>query len=168
MPEADQAAAGYWYTLSDGPAPTPVSVLDALRRYRTAEHEMRRRTRASMGMGETDLVAVRHLLGAQRAGRVVTAKDLARALEISSASTTVLIDRLVRSGHVRRDRHPTDRRAVVVVATADSDSEVRATFGCMHDAMLDIAASLAPEELRTVHAFLERMQAIVDAAGPRA
>jgi DNA-binding MarR family transcriptional regulator len=167
MPEADQAAGGYWYALGDDTAPTPVSVLNALRRYRTAEQEMRRRTRTSMGMGETDLLAVRYLLGAQRTGRVVTAKDLAHHLEISSASTTVLIDRLVRSGHVQRDRHPTDRRAVVVVATPDSDREVRATFGRLHEAMLEIVGSLEGEELRAVHAFLERMRAVVDDAGPR-
>jgi DNA-binding MarR family transcriptional regulator len=166
MPEADQAAGGYWYTLDEDAAPTPVSVLNALRRYRSAEQEMRRRTRSAMGMGETDLIAVRYLLGAQRVGRVVTAKDLAQHLEISSASTTVLIDRLVRSGHVTRDRHPSDRRAVVVHATVGSDREVRATFGRMHDAMLDIAASLDPDELRAVRAFLERMRAAVDEAGP--
>jgi len=168
MPEADQAAGGYWYTLSDDPAPTPVAVLHALRRYRAAEQEMRRRTRASMGMGETDLVAVRYLLGAQRTDRVVTAKDLARHLEISSASTTVLIDRLVRSGHVQRDRHPTDRRAVVVRATPSSDGEVRATFGRMHEAMLEVVGALDDAELRTVHAFLERIRDVVDEAGPRA
>jgi DNA-binding MarR family transcriptional regulator len=166
MPEADQAAGGYWYSVSDEPAPTPVSVLNALRRYRAAEQEMRRRTRFAMGMGETDLVAVRYLLGAQRTDRVVTAKELAQHLEISSASTTVLIDRLERSGHVRRERHPTDRRAVIVTATSGSDREVRSTFGRMHDAMLDVVRGLDDEELRVVQTFLERMCDVVDEAGP--
>ncbi len=164
MPEADQAAAGYWYIRGDGPAPTPVSLLDALRRYRGAERRIRRRTCTAMGMNETDVLAVRHLLAAQREGRVVTGKDLARHLEISSASTTVLVDRLVRSGHAQRSRHPIDRRAIVVSATPASDRDVRAALGPLHYAMLAIAQSLPPEELRSVQTFLERMLAVVDAA----
>ena len=50
---------GYWYP---GHFPEPVDVLNLLRRYREAERRMRLRTRGSMGMGETDLIAVRLLL----------------------------------------------------------------------------------------------------------
>jgi DNA-binding MarR family transcriptional regulator len=166
MPEADQAAGGYWYALSRRDAPSAVDVLNALRRYRAAEQMMRRRTRASMGMGETDLVAVSYLLEARRSARVVTAKDLAAHLEISSASTTVLIDRLVRSGHVERDRHPSDRRAVVVVATPSADREVRASLGSMHAEMLALAEDLSDEERATVGRFLDGMRAIVDRVDP--
>ncbi len=82
-----------------------------LRRYRAAETAMRERTRISMGMNETDLMALRFLLREQRAGRIVRAIDIARMLNISTASTTTLIDRLEKGGHVRREAHPTDRRA---------------------------------------------------------
>lgn len=167
MPEADQGAAGYWYASASTEGPTAVDVLNALRRYRVAEHAMRRRTRVAMGMGETDLLAVHHLLEAQHAGQVVTAKDLARHLDISSASTSVLLDRLVRSGHVMREGHPSDRRMVVVVATARADREVRATLGAMHSAMLEVARGLDPAELRAVHAFLGRIGEAVDGAGPQ-
>jgi DNA-binding MarR family transcriptional regulator len=164
-PEADQAA-GFWYASLDAAGPSPVEVLDALRRYRAAEQAMRRRTRAWMGMGETDLVAVRYLLDAQRTEHVVTAKDLARHLEISSASTTVLVDRLIRSGHVVRSEHPTDRRAIVVTATPSAEREVRATLGRMHRGMMEAAEDLDPEERAVVLAFLERMRLVVDGAGP--
>jgi DNA-binding MarR family transcriptional regulator len=164
-PEADQAA-GFWYASMDASGPSPVEVLNALRRYRAAEQAMRRRTRAWMGMGETDLVAVRYLLDAQRGARLVTAKDLARHLEISSASTTVLVDRLVRSGHVERSEHPSDRRAVVVTATPSAEREVRATLGRMHRGMIEAVEDLDVEERAIVFAFLERMRLVVDAAGP--
>ena len=59
---------GYWYG-DDGSHRDAVQVLEALRAYRAAETAMRRRTRDSMGMGETDLLALRHLLEATRAGR---------------------------------------------------------------------------------------------------
>lgn len=123
---------------------------------------MRRRTRSSMGMGETDLLALRYLLEAQKAGREVSPKELAARLGISSASTTTLIDRLARSGHVRRKPHPRDRRALVLEATAESDSEVRKTLGEMHNRMMDVAQSLSPEDAGLVVEFLTRMREAVD------
>jgi DNA-binding MarR family transcriptional regulator len=165
--DAGRGTPGFWYarTPSTEPPPAPVDVLDALRLYRAAEQAMGRRTRRSMGMGETDLLAVRTLLEAQQAGRTVTAKDLAQRLGISSASTTVLVDRLVRSGHARREPHPTDRRAVIVVATSESAREVRAKLGDVHREMLEVARGLDPEALLTVHAFLEAMRAVMDRTG---
>ena len=137
-------------------------MLNALRDYRAAEAAMRRRTRSAMRMGETDLLAIRYLLKQQGLGSSVSPKDLAAYLSISSASTTVLIDRLVRSGHVERRPHPTDRRALVIVPTNASDSEVRATLGDMHQRMIGVAESLSPDEAAVVLGFLDRMREAVD------
>jgi DNA-binding MarR family transcriptional regulator len=92
----------------------------------------------------------------------VSPKDLASHLSITSASTTVLVDRLSRSGHVERRPHPTDRRALVIAPTIDSDDEVRATLGDMHRRMIEVAESLDAEEGAAVLRFLERMRAAVD------
>lgn len=147
---------GYWYG-ADRPLDSPTAVLHALRDYRTAEVTTRRSTRDSMGMGETDLLALRYLLRAQAAGDRVGPKDLSRLLGITTASTTSLIDRLVGSGHVRREPHPTDRRSLVIVPTAVTDTEVRATLGAMHRRMLAVAEQLSPEESRIIVGFLRRM-----------
>ncbi|PCN46666.1 MarR family transcriptional regulator [Curtobacterium sp. 'Ferrero'] len=154
-------ASGYWFP-DDDATQRGVAVLNALRRYRSAETAMRRRTRDSMGMGETDLLAVRFLLQAQRSGKQVSPKDLAAYLKISSASTTILIDRLVKSNHVRREPHPTDRRALVIVPTTETDEEVRATLGVMHRRMMAIAEGLSAEDARVVGTFLEGMRSAVD------
>lgn len=158
-------ASGYWFP-DDDATQRGVTVLNALRRYRAAETAMRRRTRDSMGMGETDLLAVRFLLQAQRSGNIVKPKDLAAYLKISSASTTILIDRLVKSGHVRRDPHPSDRRALVITPTTETDDEVRETLGTMHRQMMSIAEGLSPDDARVVALFLERMRTAVDPAEP--
>ena len=155
-------ASGYWFP-DDDATQRGVAVLNALRRYRAAETAMRRRTRDSMGMGETDLLALRYLLEAGRRGEIVTPKELAARLDISSASTTVLIDRLVKSGHVRRDPHPSDRRSIMVVATPSSDDEVRHTLGRMHERMLEVAESLTPQQSEAVVEFLTRMREAVEA-----
>ncbi|MBF4461040.1 MULTISPECIES: MarR family winged helix-turn-helix transcriptional regulator [unclassified Rathayibacter] len=152
---------GYWYP-DDSSTRRAVEVLGAMRGYRVSEMSMRRRTREKMAMGETDLVAIQYLLRRQREGALVSGKDLATHLSISSASTTVLIDRLVRSGHLVRKPHPTDRRGIVVEATVDSDREVRETLQAMHRRMLEIAEDLDASEAEIVVTFLRRMSAAVD------
>ena len=155
------AASGYWYG-PDGRLDPPTAVLQALRGYRAAEVATRRSTRDSMGMGETDLLALRYLLRAEAAGERMGPKDLSRMLGITTASTTSLIDRLVGSGHVRREPHPTDRRSLVIVPTSVTDSEVRATLGEMHRRMLAVAEELSVEESRVIVSFLRRMTEALD------
>ncbi|UUL76892.1 MarR family transcriptional regulator [Pseudarthrobacter sp. Fe7] len=156
MASMGNEGSGYWYG-PDGQLDYSAAVLKALRDYRAAETEIRRSTRDSMGMGETDILALRYLLRVQASGKQVVPKDLSRFLNITSASTTSLIDRLVASGHVRREAHPSDRRSVVVVPTVESDKEVRETLGAMHRRMMAVAEGLTAEEARTVVDFLQRM-----------
>jgi DNA-binding MarR family transcriptional regulator len=156
MASTGNEGSGYWYG-PDGQLDYSAAVLKSLRDYRTAETEIRRKTRDSMGMGETDILALRYLLKVQASGKQVVPKDLSRFLNITSASTTSLIDRLVTSGHVRREAHPSDRRSVVVVPTVESDKEVRETLGAMHRRMMTVAEGLSAEEARVVVDFLQRM-----------
>lgn len=155
MVEEHERPSGYWYDAPD--RARSVDVLNLMRRYRSAESAMRARTRDSMGMGETDLLALRFLLQARREGRSPMQRDLAAFLGISSASTTALVDRLVKSGHVERRAHPDDRRASIVVPTTESDHEVRATLGAMHQRMITVVDDLSGDELDAVARFLSGM-----------
>ncbi|WP_246858467.1 MarR family winged helix-turn-helix transcriptional regulator [Citricoccus sp. SGAir0253] len=139
-----------------------MDVLNLLRKYRDAERRMRTRTRDSMGMGETDLVALRYLLRATRAGERVRQRDLAQVLEITSASASALVDRLVRDGYAQRVAHPDDRRSVSIEPTQKSDEDVRSTLGAMHRRMLEAAESLSPEELAAVAKFLTALTRSVE------
>ncbi|MDQ0030913.1 MarR family winged helix-turn-helix transcriptional regulator [Arthrobacter bambusae] len=159
--DARKVRGGYWYG-SDGADPGPIDLLNALRDYRASEAAMRRRTRTSMGMGETDLLALRYLLEAEHQGRSVSPKELAAWLGVTSASTTALIDRLVASGNVRREPHPSDRRALILRPTPGSDQEVRSTLGGMHSRMIDVARSFDAGETKVIIDFLRRMQTAVD------
>lgn len=158
----EEPSSGYWYPQHRGA--TSVDVLNLLRRYRAAETDMRSRTRSSMNMNETDLIALRYLLKAQREGRVVLQRDLVRTLAVTSASVTALVDRLSKSGHVRRESHPNDRRAVIVVPTVDSDNEVRETLGAMHQRMIALVDGLDENELAAVAKFLSGMVTAVQAS----
>ncbi|GAP56342.1 uncharacterized HTH-type transcriptional regulator YcgE [Arthrobacter sp. Hiyo6] len=161
MSSNSSAGSGYWYG-PDGQLHHSAAVLQSLRDYRAAEVATRRSTRDSMGMGETDILALRYLLRAEASHKTVVPKDLSSLLGITSASTTSLIDRLVAGGHVRREPHPTDRRSLVIVPTAESDGEVRATLGAMHGRMMAVAEGLTQEEARIVVLFLQRMRHAIE------
>ncbi len=81
---------------------------------------------------------------------------------MSTASTTAIVDRLEKTGHVTRVPHPTDRRSIYIVATAVSDEEVRATLGSMHTRMMAAVVDMTPEESAAVIACLGRLQDAVD------
>jgi DNA-binding MarR family transcriptional regulator len=159
----------YWYGASEEDRRRrAVEVLEAFRLYRAAEVAMRRRTRESMSMGENELLVLRYLLKADRAGRSVSPSEITRYLGVSTASTTAIIDRLEKSGHVTRVPHPSDRRSIHIVATAASDAEVRATLGRMHERMMSAVLDMTPEESAIVIACLTRLQEAVDEVDPHA
>ncbi|MHA7210766.1 MarR family winged helix-turn-helix transcriptional regulator [Arthrobacter sp. MDT1-65] len=130
------------------------ALIDAVRRYRNAEIAMRGRSRDSMHLGRSDMTALRLLLQAGRTGRPLSPAVLARELGISTAATTVLVDRLTKSGHAERRPSPADRRGVEIWPTATTDDEVRATMGAMHERMMSVVTALSPEESGTIHRFL--------------
>jgi len=157
------ASEGYWYPPREGAQPGAVDVINALREFRTSESAMRRRTRSSAAMGETDLLALRYLIDAEAAGVGIRPTQLAARLGITSASMTSLVDRLVAAGHVTREPHPSDRRAVIIRPTPGADEEVRHNLNQMHKRMLEAAESLSVEEIKAVMHFLGCMREAVDA-----
>ncbi|MBT0994961.1 MarR family transcriptional regulator [Cellulomonas sp. DKR-3] len=150
--------APYWYGDRE-----VVAVLEALREFRRADQDMRRRAAAGMGMNETSMRALQVVVAAERQGRTVSPHHLARALGISTASTTKLLDRLVASGHLVRSPHPHDRRAVVVTATPHAHREIRDRLAAMHQQMADVAARVPARSRAPVRRFLEEMAGLLDA-----
>lgn len=84
---------GYWYARDDE-ARSSIDLLNLLRDYRAAEKQMRIRTRESMRMGQTGLVALRFLLRERSTGRTPCRRDLAQALGLTTPATSVLVDRV--------------------------------------------------------------------------
>jgi DNA-binding MarR family transcriptional regulator len=64
----------------------------------------------ALTVNQTDLSAMEHLMSAG----ALTPSELSRRLDISTAATTLVVDRLVSLGHVHREPHPSDRRKVTV------------------------------------------------------
>lgn len=168
-PSDARQGAGYWYPPSGdgaGDQATGVDVLNALRAYRNVESGLRRRLSQRLSINETDLGALRYLLAVWQRDQGASPKDLALALGISSASTTLVIDRLEKAGFIRRRRHPVDRRAVILEPGDKATDEFRAAFDIEKRGVLAAADTLSLEETETVTRFLRSMeQAIADAVG---
>jgi DNA-binding MarR family transcriptional regulator len=157
----DSRLVSYWYASSPEDERS-TSVMEALRSYRAAEVAMRRRTQQSMDMGENELLVLRYLTRARARGQDVTPAELSRYLGITSASTTALLDRLEKSGHISRGRHPSDRRSIIISVTARSDAEIRQTLGGMHERMMAVVRRMKERDRDVVIAFLDEMRAAVD------
>jgi DNA-binding MarR family transcriptional regulator len=96
---------------------------------------------ASRGtLHRTDLSALSLLMDAADA-HVMTPGRLGASLGLSSPATTALVDRLERAGHVRRERLPSDRRAVGIRIT---DSAVEAGSDLYSPLVDELTAALAP------------------------
>ncbi|MEN0103386.1 MAG: MarR family transcriptional regulator [Curtobacterium sp.] len=166
--EVTTRATGFWY--DDGSRIDAVDVLNALRRYRTAESASQRRARESLGIGENAMAALRVLVDADAAGRTVNAKQLAERLGITAASTSALVDRLVRTGHVERHPDPTDRRGVILSASGPAMRRALLVIDDLESGPLGVADRLSPEDAAVIVGFLDEMTAMVDAvdSGSRA
>lgn len=151
--------ASYWYAEDDARS---TSVMEAMRSYRAAEVAMRRRTQQSMDMGENELLVLRFLARAHQQGEKVTPVALSRYLGITSASTTALLDRLEKSGHLTRMPNPDDRRSILISSSEKSDTEVRHTLGAMHERMMAVVRSMDENDRATVIGFLDAMRHAVD------
>ena len=159
MTAPGEQPASYWYVDDDARS---TSVMEAMRAYRAAEVAMRRRTQQSMNMGENELLVLRFLARARLRGDAVTPVALSRYLGITSASTTALLDRLERSGHVARTPNPADRRSVLVTSSEKAEAEVRHTLAAMHERMMAVVRDMDADQRGTVIAFLDAMRVAVD------
>src|SRR4051794_31386817 len=123
---------------------------------------MRRRTGAAMGIGENDLLALRLILDNTAAGRPTFAKDISAYLRVSSASTTLLIDRLVRHGFVERRPSRIDKRSVELLPTRAATGDTGPLLAAAQEQIAAATAELSPDEAETVTRFLTKMRETVD------
>ncbi|GGO42058.1 hypothetical protein GCM10010977_06950 [Citricoccus zhacaiensis] len=119
---------------------------------------------SDMDLNATDVEALRHIIAHHAAGEAVTARGLATHLDISTASTAKLLNRLSASGHVQRHPHPDDRRSVIVTATDHAHAQIREWLTDMHQRMLEVAHGVPEESRQAVTDFLESMADCLDPA----
>ena len=133
-------------------------VAGILERLRLAEAKLARRREQQTGMNETDRAAMRYLL--ERVDtEEVTPSMIVRALHLSPASGTALIDRLVARGLVVVEAHAYDRRKKVIRPfdrNIDPDHLDPLTMQ-----LRGLASELPASDARVVAGFLEDVLALV-------
>ncbi|MCS5735395.1 MarR family winged helix-turn-helix transcriptional regulator [Herbiconiux daphne] len=133
--------------------PDANSINNALHEINTLSRAFERRLGNVLTVNQTDLAAMEHLI---QEGPL-TPSELAARLNVSTAASTLVVDRLVALGHVERHRHEHDRRKIVVVP---SRASVNRAVDQLMPVILGISALVddLPENDRTVvEGFLERV-----------
>jgi len=75
----------------------------------------------------SDFRALLHVLVAETGGTPLAAGELRQKMGVSGAAITYLVERMIESGHLRRESDPADRRKVIL-RYADHGREVAAAF----------------------------------------
>ncbi|GAB3701297.1 MarR family winged helix-turn-helix transcriptional regulator [Mariniluteicoccus flavus] len=110
------------------------------------------------GLHDNDFRALTLIYSAENAGTPLTPSELARQLRLSSAAITYLVERLVGSGHARRDSDPRDRRKVVLRYAPHGHATAGAFFGPLG---AHLGRALAEHEPGDVEAALRVLRDVV-------
>ena len=138
---------------SDSPFPEMNRASIVFRELLTLTAEFEQLLAAQLDINGTDLEAMQHLI---QAGSL-SPTELAHRLGITTAATTLVIDRLGRAGHATREAHPSDRRSVRVVP---AEASVGRTFAALRPLVYGVDAVLddfAPAEREAIELYLGRV-----------
>ena len=143
------------------------ALMAALGALREAEQLLSDASLRYMKLNQTDMRALHYLIVSANRGAIATPGAIAAHLKISTASTTKLLDRLERAGHIARELHPTDRRALAISITSQTQTAAMNTVGRQQAKRFHSAARLNPAEREVVIRFRQDMTSelsIADAA----
>ena len=144
------------------PSPLESSSLLALRAATNAAARVRPVLAREARLSHSELVLLEHLT----AGPLGPA-EIARLIEVSTAASTGIVDRLESRGHVERVADSEDRRRTAVHITASGRAEVVSRLLPMFEALRVLDASLTEKERAVVTRYLDGAREAFEAvAGP--
>ncbi|MDL2076244.1 MarR family winged helix-turn-helix transcriptional regulator [Streptomyces sp. GXMU-J15] len=111
----------------------------------------------AQGLHPTDVQALVVVLDADPAEGPMTPSRLRKELNLTSGAMTACIDRLERSGHLRRERALDDRRVVHLHYAEAGRSLARDYFGPLARSTDTARGRFTPDELGVVVRFLSEM-----------
>ena len=110
-----------------------------------------------LGLSVSDFSALDHVAQSQESGRPIGPSELAQHLGMTTASATVLVDRLETAGHLRRRPRPDDRRRVFLEVTDRTRAQIQAYLQPVLNEVHQLTASLTSVERDTVMTYLDRV-----------
>lgn len=130
-------------------------IMAQMGRLRAVERKISQASQRYMKLNETDMRALRFLIAAKHRAELVTPGQIAKHLNISSASVTKMLDRLEAGGHLARRQHPTDRRSQCLEITAETHLAAREQVGKIHAVRFEAARRLSESERAVVIRYLK-------------
>src|SRR5579875_821615 len=106
---------------------------------------------AAHDVRSTDFRALLHVMVGETAGEPITSGDLRQLMGLSGAAITYLVDRMIDSGHLRRETHPADRRKVVLRYAESGFDTARAFFVPLGKHTRAAMADLSDNDLAAGH-----------------
>lgn len=134
-------------------------ILIALRRITRAIDLQSKRLMKKTGLTAPQLVVMQTL---RREGQL-SPTALARAVSLSQATITTILDRLVKQGFVRRDRSDADKRVVLACLTDEGLSAATAAPELLQSGFLREFRKLQDWERGMLIASLQRIAEMMDA-----
>lgn len=131
------------------PGWVPSPTLDALQELVDVAAQVPHDVARAAGLSTSELHSLRHLMDTPM-GPV----DLARALGVTSAASSGVVDRLVARGHAVRRPNPDDGRRTQVLITDSGRLEVYARLAPMFAALAALDTELAEHEREVVERYL--------------
>ncbi|MBU0437733.1 MarR family transcriptional regulator [Staphylococcus succinus] len=92
----------------------------------------------------------------------ITAGELAKRVGLTTGSVTSLVDRLEKKGYVTREKHPKDRRKVIIVPHYEEKTEVQNVFSNLNENMMSISAQYNEKELSIIKRFLSEATSVIE------
>lgn len=132
-------------------------LMKALSALREAEQSVSDASEKYMRLSTQDMRALHYLIVAKNRNEVATPGMLAAHLKISAASTTKLLNRLEKGGHIVRHVHPVDRRAFAIEVTPETEASAMQSVGKQQARRFHAAARLTSDEREVVIRFLDDM-----------
>jgi DNA-binding MarR family transcriptional regulator len=102
-------------------------------------------------LSANDFRALVHVMVAENAGTPLTAGELRSRMGLSGAAITYLVERMITSGHLRRESDPADRRKVILRYAQHGIDVGRAFFGPLADYTHRALADLSDDDLAAAH-----------------
>ncbi|WP_372441131.1 MarR family winged helix-turn-helix transcriptional regulator [Mycolicibacterium mengxianglii] len=106
---------------------------------------------ASHDLTMNDFRALVHVMVADDGGAPLTAGELRKRMGVSASAITYLVERMIASGHLRRESDPRDRRKVILRYDEHGMAVARGFFTPLAQHTHTALAELPDEDLAAAH-----------------
>ena len=111
----------------------------------------------------SDFHALLHIMVAETAGTPLTMAQLRQRMDVSPAAITYLVDRMIESGHLRREADPADRRKALLRYENHGMELARAFFTPLGVHLRAALAEVPDTDLIAAHRVLTAMAVAMSA-----